>query len=156
MTIKVAQKKDLDKCINVRLEMLKVVNNLSQDYKFSDLLINETRKYYENGNQTTVLAIDDSDSSNLKVIGCATLSYIYIMPTFSHPTGNRGHLMNVYTNPDYRHQGIASKMVKILIEEATSKGVTEISLDATDMGRPVYSKLGFMQNETGMVLEIKN
>ena len=39
--------------------------------------------------------------------------------------------MNVYTAPDYRGQGIAMRMVEMLIEEARRRGITEISLDAT-------------------------
>ena len=49
-------------------------------------LVTESRKYFENGNQTTVLAFD-----NEIVVGCASLSYIWIMPTFDHPTGTRAH-----------------------------------------------------------------
>lgn len=37
-----------------------------------------------------------------------TLCYVDMMPTFSHPTGKRAHLMNVYTNRLYRRQGVAS------------------------------------------------
>ena len=75
-----------------------------------------------------------------------------LMPTFSHPTGRRAHLMNVYTAPDYRGQGIAHRMVEMLIEEARRRGVTEISLDATTSGRPLYRKLGFQDSEECMVL----
>ena len=97
-----------------------------------------------------MLALD-----NEKVIGCASLSYICIMPTFDHPTGTRAHLMNVYTKAEYRRNGISKKMVEMLIDEAKEKGVTEISLDATEMGRPLYETLGFENNCAGMVLEIK-
>ena len=74
------------------------------------------------------------------------------MPTFSHVTGKRSHLMNVYTDPSYRGQGIARTMVNKLIEDAWAKGATEISLDATTMGRPLYEKLGFKASSEAMVL----
>ena len=74
------------------------------------------------------------------------------MPTFSHATGKRSHLMNVYTDPSYRGQGIARTMVNMLIEDAWAKGATEISLDATTMGRPLYEKLGFKDSTEAMVL----
>ena len=111
----------MDLLIAIRLEMLKVVNDLPDDYVFSDELVNESRKYFEDGDQTTVLAIDDG-----KFIGCATICYIHMMPTFSHPSGKRAHLMNVYTCKEYRRQGIAKKMVRMLIEDAWIRGVTEI------------------------------
>ena len=45
-------------------------------------------------------------------------------------------------------------MVQFLIEEAKSRGVTEISLDATEMGHPLYKSLGFSDNREGMNLSI--
>lgn len=145
----IASQKDMKQLIDSRLEMLKVVNGLPSDYVFPDAFITKTREYFEKGDQLTVLAIDRD------VIGCATLCYMELMPTFSHPTGKRAHLMNVYTNGRYRRQGIAYDMVRILIEEAEKKGVTEISLDATESGRPLYHKLGFVESNECMVLNLK-
>ena len=141
---------DIELLMQVRLEMLREVNDLSDEYVYDEILVAESRKYFENGNQTTVLALDDET-----VVGCASLSYIWIMPTFDHPTGARAHLMNVYTKAKYRRRGISKRMVEILIDEAKGKGVTEISLDATEMGRPLYEALGFEENYAGMVLELR-
>ncbi len=43
----------------------------------------------------------------------------------------------------------------IAIDEAKSKGCTEISLDATEQGRFLYTQLGFTANNNGMVLNLK-
>lgn len=142
---------DIDLLMSSRLEMLKVVNNLPADYIFSEELITYSKEYFEKGNQTTILAIDEEIDS---VIGCATLCYIEMMPTFSHPTGKRAHLMNVYTNQDYRRKGIAMKMMEMLIIEAKDRGVTEISLDATESGRPLYEKCGFKASDECMTLNL--
>ena len=93
--------------------MLREVNDLSGEYEYDEKFISESRRYFESGEQTTVIAFDGETT-----VGCASLSYIWIMPTFSHPTGNRAHLMNVYTRADHRRSGISKKMVEILIEEA--------------------------------------
>ncbi|MBR2820416.1 MAG: GNAT family N-acetyltransferase, partial [Clostridiales bacterium] len=60
--------------------------------------------------------------------------------------------MNVYTRNEYRRQGLARKMVEMLIEDAWNKGATEISLDATKLGRPLYESLGFKDSTECMVL----
>jgi len=147
MEYKLATKEDIELMMSSRLEMLKVVNDLPADYQYTDDFVRESCDYFLNGDQTTVLALDDG-----KVAGCASISYITIMPTFSHATGKRSHLMNVYTDPSYRGQGIARTMVDMLIEDAWAKGATEISLDATTMGRPLYEKLGFKASSEAMVL----
>lgn len=144
---RIATAGDIDLMMSSRLEMLHVVNDLSSDYEFSDELIDYSREYFLNGDQTTVLALDGQ-----AVIGCASMSYMTIMPTFSHPTGKRAHLMNVYTNSNYRRQGIARRMVTMLIDDAWGKGATEISLDATESGRPLYESLGFKDSKECMVL----
>ena len=95
--IRIASKEDIEILMSSRLEMLKVVNNLPDDYVYSDEIINESREYFLNGDHITVIATDKNT-----VIGCASMSYTRIMPTFSHPTGKRAHLMNVYTRSEYR------------------------------------------------------
>ena len=148
---RIATKDDIDLLMQSRLEMLKIINDLEPNYQFASDFIDNSKTYFENGNQTTVLALVGNT-----VIGCATICYINIMPTFSHPTGSRAHLMNVYTDSEYRRQGIAYKMVNMLIDEAKEKGVTEISLDATQSGRPLYLKCGFVDSEECMVLTIRD
>ena len=143
-------KADMKILMKLRLEMLREVNGLSGEYEYDENFIFESRRYFESGEQTTVIA---SDGETL--VGCASLSYIWIMPTFSHPTGNRAHLMNVYTRADYRRRGISKKMVEILIDEAKENGVTEISLDATEMGRPLYESLGFKTSDSCMVMDLE-
>ncbi len=145
--IRVATKDDIERLMSIRLEMLKVVNNLPEDYVYSDEMAEESRDYFLNGDHITVLALDDD-----KVIGCASMSFFRIMPTFYHPTGKRAHLMNVYTRYEYRHRGIAKKMVELLIGKTWEKGATEISLDATESGRPLYEKIGFIDSSECMVL----
>ncbi len=144
---RIATADDIELLMRSRLEMLRVVNNLDDDYQYSDELVNCSRDYFLNGDQTTVLALDGD-----KVAGCASISYMVIMPTFSHPTGKRAHLMNVYTNSNYRRMGIARTMVNMLIEDAWGKGATEISLDATALGRPLYESLVFGTNPDCMYL----
>ena len=115
---KIATSEDIAELIQIRLEMLREVNFLSKDYPFSEDFYSYSRDYFLTGQHTTVLAvqeIDEKNGENEKTIGCASMCYIELMPTFSHPTGKRAHLMNVYTAPDYRGQGIARRMVEMLI-----------------------------------------
>ena len=148
MDYRIATAADLDALMQSRLETLRDVNHLDSRYCFSDDFRAACGKYFLEGDHSTVLAEDGG-----QVVGCATMCYVEVMPTFSHPSGKRAHLMNVYTVPARRGEGIASRMVSMLMEEAWSRGVTEISLDATESGRPLYRKLGFHDSNEYMVLE---
>ena len=144
---KIANDEDIERMTSSRMEVLREVFHLDERYHFSGKMESCIRDYFMNGDQTTVLAMDDK-----KVVGCASMCYFRVMPTISHPTGKRAHLMNVYTITDFRRQGIARKMVSMLIEDAWARGATEISLDATEAGRQLYKSLGFVASEECMVL----
>ncbi len=151
MEYRYATTDDMNLMILSRMDTLRDVNGLDKDYQFSEEFLETSREYFREGAQSTVLAID-----NGRAVACATMCYIDLMPTYAHPSGRRAHLMNVWTNKDYRRQGIAEKLVTMLIEEARGRGVSEISLDATEAGRPLYRKLGFKESGECMTMVIQN
>ena len=151
MEYRMAAREDAAMLTQLRLEVLRAVNGLPKDHAFSEELVANSERYFQEGDQATAIALEDGEA-----VACATLSYIGMMPTFSHPTGKRAHLMNVYTRAACRRQGVARTLVKMLIDDAKTKGVTEISLDATDSGRPLYESLGFRASNECMVLNLKD
>lgn len=60
--------------------------------------------------------------------------------------------MNIYTDPEYRRKGIAYKTLDLLIKDTKSKRISSISLEATDMGRVLYEKYGFVKMNNEMEL----
>ena len=106
MEIIKATKKDIDDLMTIRLEMLREVNGLSDSYDYDESFIENCRKNFIEGNQTDILCLE-----NNVPVACDTLCYISMMPTFSHPTGKRAHLMNVYVKKEFRRKGIAKKML---------------------------------------------
>ena len=59
--------------------------------------------------------------------------------------------MNVHVEKEFRRKGIARKMLEFFIDEAKERGITEISLDATDDGRKLYETMGWHANTEAMV-----
>ena len=51
MEIRVADKKDIDFMMSSRLEMLKEVNSLEADYQYSEDFVEESRRYFLEGDQ---------------------------------------------------------------------------------------------------------
>ena len=149
ITVRAALPGDMEVLLSLRREMLAQVNGIPQD-GLSDEFMRLTEDFFGNGDQTTVLAFCGE-----KPAGCATICWLNVMPTYSHPTGKRAHIMNVYTRKEYRRMGAARKMVEFLISQARSRGVTHITLDATEMGRPLYEALGFCSSEESMGLDLR-
>jgi GNAT superfamily N-acetyltransferase len=51
--------------------------------------------------------------------------------------------VNVYTEPEWRGQGIARALMKIMMDWAAEQGTDRLVLHASDAGRPLYLSLGF-------------
>ncbi len=76
----------------------------------------------------------------------------FLMENVLLASGNKAYIMNMYTNPAYRRKGIATKILDMLVNDAKNKGITDISLETTDMGRPLYEKYGFIKMNNEMTL----
>lgn len=152
MKIIKATENEIDMLMKIRIEMLKEVNGFSENHVFDNFFVENIRKNFiecTGKTQTDVICIENDEP-----VACANLCYISMMPTFSHPTGNRAHLMNVYVKKEFRRKGFAKKMLELLIDEAKTRGVTEISLDATEKGKPLYEAMGFSVNGSAMNLNL--
>lgn len=150
-TFKKADISDIDILVSTRITVLRAANKLSDDNDMSEVET-ESRRYYEqslaDGSHTAYLVFDGD-----KFIGAGGISYYSVMPTYHNRTGRKAYVMNMYTHPDYRRQGIAYKTLDLLISDAESKGIDDITLEATDMGRPLYERFGFelLPSEMGFV-----
>ena len=144
---------DLELLVRTRIQVLLAANQLPEG---TDMTAVETasRDYYRaalaDGNHAAWLVFDGDTW-----IGAGGVSFYRIMPTYHNPSGRRAYLMNIYTRPDYRRRGIARHMVDLLVGEARQRGITAISLEATDMGRPLYEAYGFVQMPAEMELPAK-
>ena len=55
----------------------------------------------------------------------------------------RGNILNVYTDPEYRRQGLARRLTETAIEWCRANGIATVILHASDQGRELYRSLGF-------------
>lgn len=66
------------------------------------------------------------------------------MAHVSMPSGTYGRITNMLTWPAYRSRGLARRIMNELINKAKENNVDFVNLDASDMGRPLYESLGFV------------
>ena len=59
----------------------------------------------------------------------------------------RAYLLNFYTAPEYRGQGIAPRLLKLAKDDAWGRGIKVISLHASKFGKPIYARDGFVQTD---------
>ena len=90
---------------------------------------------------------------NENFIGAGGVSFYKVMPTYHNPTGKKAYIMNMYTASEYRRQGIAFHTLDLLVKDAREQGVSQIALEATEMGRPLYERYGFVKMEDEMELK---
>lgn len=140
--------KDIDELVKTRIIVLRAANKLPDDVDMS-VVEQESYAYYkralESGEHIAYLVYDRD-----KFIGAGGVSFYQVMPTYHNPTGRKAYIMNMYTAPEYRRQGIAFHTLNLLVKDAREQGVSQIALEATDMGRPLYEKYGFVKVEDEM------
>ena len=141
---------DIEILSETRIEVLRAANNLSNDIDMS-VVKKESYEYYKEA------LSDESHIAYLVfngdiIVGAGGVSFFKIMPTYHNPSGYKAYIMNIYTNLNYRRRGIAYKIVDMLVKDSKDRGIISISLEATDMGCPLYEKYGFVKMNDEMKL----
>ncbi len=132
---------DLETLIHLRFDYLAEDMDAISG-KDKQLIEAQLRSYFPNHlvNQTFIGVVAEEDA---KVMCAAflTISERPANPLFIN--GKTGTLLNVLTYPQYRRQGLATKVIGRIIDEAKQCGVSSIDLFATDDGKVLYKRLGF-------------
>ena len=138
-----ATMEDIDEMVRTRIIVLRAANKLSDDEDMS-VVEEESKAYYrrvlETGEHIAYLVYD-----NGAFVGAGGVSFYQVMPTYHNPTGKKAYIMNMYTASEYRRQGIAFHTLDLLVKDVRKQGVSQIALEATEMGRPLYEKYGFIK-----------
>jgi glucosamine-phosphate N-acetyltransferase len=88
---------------------------------------------------------------NGKVVGTATL---LLERKFIHRGGLVAHIEDVATHKDSQGQGVASALLRHVIDEARKLGCYKVVLTCYDRFAPLYAKLGFRTHDVGMRLDL--
>lgn len=141
---------DLDLLMRWRMEVLDSVFEDEKPWD-SETLEAANRDYYEDhlgkDHVACIASVEGVDAA------CAAICLQVEMPSPDNPSGKCAYVMNVYTKPEFRHQGIASELLQYLIERAKGQGADKIYLEASDMSIPLYEGLGFRPMDGMMKLK---
>ncbi len=144
---------NIDILTDTRITVLRAANGLDDSVDMSEVRA-QTYEYYKkalpSGEHIAFVAVDIDGCE--RIVGTGGISFYSVMPTYHLPSGRKGYIMNMYTDPEYRRRGIARYILSLLIEDAHSLGVEHITLEATPMGRPLYESYGFSAMQDEMIL----
>jgi GNAT superfamily N-acetyltransferase len=79
-----------------------------------------------------------------KIVSTSGLTFWKKPPTYKSSTGLEAYIMNMYTLPEWRRNGIATMLLREIISFVKTTGVKRIWLHATTGGKPIYEKEQFI------------
>lgn len=87
------------------------------------------------------------------VIGAAGSLALWRRPPYpGNPSGLDAYILNMYTLPAFRGRGAATAIVRAMLAHAAVLKVPKVVLHATEAGRPIYTKVGFLPSGAYMEL----
>ena len=142
-SVKKASLAELDLLMEWRMRVLAEVfsDHIEPDW---ETIRKNNESYYKehlaDGTHTACFAIDENTD---RIVGCGGICYQKEMPSPDNLTGTNGYLMNIYTVPAYRGEGIGREIVEFLIEDARLKGTEKIYLESSKAAKHMYLEMGF-------------
>jgi ribosomal protein S18 acetylase RimI-like enzyme len=132
---------DLEALIDLRIALLTEISGPQEDVLLSRLK-KELRVYYTEAiNNNTYIGWMAKASDKTVALGGMVIRQ---QPgNFKNPSGRVAYVLNMYTHPDHRRQGIGDKLLKHLLGTAHEMGITTFELHASKDGEHLYQKNGF-------------
>ena len=135
-----AQLTDAEELARLRVEFLLEAHGMSGDAE-KETLYASNLEYFRRtlGHEFAAwLAVDEGE-----IIGTSGVSVYEHPPNQGAPTGKIAYIANMFTLPQHRGRGVATRLFALVVEEAKSRGCEKVMLNATIMGYPIYKKYGF-------------
>lgn len=132
--------KELDVFIEMRINQLRE-EGAKEDIDLKPALLDYYKRHMKDGTFVSWVALDGNN-----IIGTSGMSFVEKPPYFGCPSGKIGLLSSMFTNPNYRRNGIAKELLSCIVNEAKQYGCGTIQITASDMGVKLYTDFGFEHN----------
>jgi GNAT superfamily N-acetyltransferase len=87
-----------------------------------------------------------------QIVGAGWLVFYQRPPRHLNLSGLEANILDLYTLPEWRGKGVATAIMEAIIAFVKQTEARRIWLRATEAGRPLYRKLGFVALATEMEL----
>lgn len=139
MEIKKAEIKDLNIVVKLKMDMFKEVGSIALLQDNAKEQIYEKYKELYQEEKACHYLVYENDS----IIACGGAVIKEDVPFCFFNTPMYGYIIDVYCIPEKRRNGYSSKIVEELIKWLQSKGIHNIKLKPSAVGKHLYEKLGF-------------
>jgi len=141
---------DIKGITKLRVALLKKVDGI-QTKEEEAKIISATKNYLEteipNHNFVSYIAKNDEE-----VVSVSGVSFFKRPPYLENLQGVEAYILNMYTLPNHRSQGLARQLLEKCIEECKKRNVKRIWLHASKDGEPLYKSMGFSSKGSEMEL----
>ncbi len=129
---------EINELVKIRLEMRKE-NDINFDLSEMEIAtLAFLKRTMSNNTHIEFIAIE-----NKQIIATIGVSLFEVPPITSLMNGKTARMMNVYTIPCYRRQGIATKLLQYAITYLREIGYAKITLHSSEVGKYLYQGNGF-------------
>ncbi len=150
LTIRRATQADVEALARLRLALLRELGNVRDESEEAPLL-DAMRDYFQRTMATDKFLAWVAEVDG-QVVAISGLVLFERPPDAGNPAGVDAYLMNMYTLPAWRRQGLARALLDEIIGFVRTTPARRISLHATDAGRSVYESAGFLPATSVMEL----
>ena len=148
--IRLATLEDVDELVRLRLDFLEEVGNLKAGADGGELCA-LMRDYLVRKMPSGEFLAWVAESGGA-IVATSGVTIFERPPNGANLAGLEAYLSNMYTLPAWRGRGVGTALVATVVEHLKATRVRRIWLHATEQGRSVYAKAGFVASETDMEL----
>ena len=139
-----ATKADIDELVKLRIAyMVDDFGGVSDHEK--ECMEKQLPDYFNRKLGDELIAFVAKDGN--RIVSVAYLHIIEMPANSILLNGLYGEVLSVYTEPEYRGNGLCTKLMQNLIDYGNRRGLGRVDLSATREGYPIYSKMGFVEKE---------
>ena len=139
-----ATKEDIDELVKLRISyMVDDFGGVSDHEK--ECMEKQLPDYFNRKLGDELIAFVAKDGN--RIVSVAYLHIIEMPANSILLNGLYGEVLSVYTEPEYRGNGLCTKLIQNLIDYGKRRGLGRVDLSATKEGYPIYSKRGFVEKE---------
>lgn len=151
---KKAEKNDIDDLVDLKIKQNLFFNNRDGLIMKNENVVRENiQKILLDQLNKTIYFFIAKDENN-KTVACNGVIIHQMVPSDSFINGKKAYITSVYTEENYRCNGIQNTLMQMVLDFIKENNCKKIELDASNPPAiKLYEKFGFRKNSINYVLE---